>query len=59
MRYKYKKSNNIRKILSGKSNIVNWRIKYLKVLNYCKMQGIDIIYINETWENNSLCFGKC
>lgn len=59
MRYKYRKSNNIRKTLSKKSNIVNWRIKYLKALNYYKMQERNIIYINKTWVNNSLCFGKC
>ncbi|XP_017763357.1 PREDICTED: uncharacterized protein LOC108553103 [Eufriesea mexicana] len=57
--YKRKKSNNIAKISTERPNIVNWRIKYLVALNYYKTKGRNIIYLDETWADNCVSFGKC
>nr|XP_012143884.1 PREDICTED: uncharacterized protein LOC105662865 [Megachile rotundata] len=59
MGYKWRKSNNIRKILIEKPNIVMWRGKYLKAIDYYRRQNKNIVYIDETWVDNTLCFGKC
>ncbi|XP_043262779.1 uncharacterized protein LOC122403884 [Colletes gigas] len=59
MGYTWKKSVNIRKILIEKPNIVAWRGKYLKAINQYRKANRNIIYIDETWADNTLSFGKC
>lgn len=59
MGFKWKKSNNNRKILIEKPNIVVWRGKYLKALRNYRRENKNIIYIDETWVDNTLTFGKC
>lgn len=59
MGYKWKKCNSIRRILLERQDLVTWRGKYLKRLHYYRMENKDIIFINETWVDINLSFGKC
>ena len=59
MGFKYTKSNSIRKILIERPNIVKWRAMYLKAIKSYRTQNRNIIYMDETWIDNSLCFSKC
>ncbi|XP_076298376.1 uncharacterized protein LOC143217712 [Lasioglossum baleicum] len=59
MGFKWRKSNNIRKVLTEGPNIVAWRGKYLKAISYYRQQNRNIVYVGETWVDNTLCFGKC
>ena len=59
MGYKWKKSTNIRKILVEKPNIVAWCDKYLTAIDSYRNQGRNIIYLDETWVDNTLSFSKC
>ncbi|XP_046145849.1 uncharacterized protein LOC123989194 [Osmia bicornis bicornis] len=59
MGYRWKKSTNLRKILVEKSNIVAWRDKYLRAIDSYRRQGKNVIYLDETWVDNTLSFSKC
>ena len=59
MGFKYKKSNSNRKLIIERPNIVTWRTKYLRAVQHYRTQNRNIIYIDETWVDNSMCFSKC
>ena len=59
MGFKWKKCSTVRKVLIERPNIVTWRGKYLKALYKYKGEDRYIIYIDETWVDNTLSFGKC
>ncbi|XP_076280280.1 uncharacterized protein LOC143209032 [Lasioglossum baleicum] len=59
MGFRWRRCNNVRRVLIEKPNIVAWRGKYLKAIQYHRREGRNIIYIDETWVDNTLSFGKC
>ncbi|XP_076545701.1 uncharacterized protein LOC143305550 [Osmia lignaria lignaria] len=59
MGFKWRKTNNIRKVLIEKPSIVTWRARYLSDIEYYRQQNRNIVYIDETWVDNTLCFSKC
>ncbi|KAG8269625.1 hypothetical protein J6590_103750 [Homalodisca vitripennis] len=40
-------------------DIVNWRARYLREIHKCRHEGKVIVYLDETWVDNNLTFGKC
>ncbi|XP_076278399.1 uncharacterized protein LOC143208148 [Lasioglossum baleicum] len=59
MSFKWKKSQSVRKILMEKPAIVAWRSKYLKALDYYRQEKRNIVYVDETWVENTIVFPKC
>lgn len=59
MGFTWKKSNNVREVLIERRSIVAWKGKYLKAIKFYRNQNRNIVYIDETWVDNTLCFGKC
>ncbi|XP_034187268.1 uncharacterized protein LOC117607556 [Osmia lignaria lignaria] len=59
MGFEWKKTNSIKKVLIEKPNFIAWRAKYLKAIEYYRKQNRPIIYIDETWVDNTLYFHKC
>ncbi|KAG8321415.1 hypothetical protein J6590_046591 [Homalodisca vitripennis] len=59
MGFKWKRCGKIRKVLIEWPDIVNWRARYLREIQKCRHEGKVIVYLDETWVDNNLTFGKC
>lgn len=59
MGFKWKRCGSNRKILIERPNIVNWRWKYLRNIRNIRSENRNIVYIDESWVDNNLTFGKC
>lgn len=59
MGFKWKKCQKYRKILIERPDIVNWRARYLRAVRQYRRDNTNIIYIDESWVDNNLTFGKC
>lgn len=59
MGFKWKRCNKLRKILIERPDIVNWRARYLREIQKFRHEKMNIFYIDETWVDNNLTFGKC
>ncbi|GLG95894.1 Uncharacterized protein GBIM_02761 [Gryllus bimaculatus] len=59
MGFRWKKCNSKRKVLIERADIVDWRSKYLVQMRNLREEGREIVYIDETWIDNSLVVKKC
>lgn len=59
MGFKWKRCGSNRKILIERLNIVNWRGRYLQSIRTFRNQNRNIVYIDESWVDNNITFGKC
>ncbi|XP_046684397.1 uncharacterized protein LOC124370150 [Homalodisca vitripennis] len=59
MGFKWKRCGKIRNVLIERPDIVNWRARYLREIQKCRHEGKVIVYLDETWVDNNLTFGKC
>jgi transposase len=59
MGFEWKKCINKRKILMEGPHILDWRFKYLSSIRKAREEGKQIIYLYETWVDNTLTFKKC
>ena len=57
--FRWKRCQDKRKITIERQDIVNWRYKYLRAIRKYRNEERPIIYIDETWIDNNMCFGKC
>lgn len=57
--FHWRKSQNKRKILMEKPNILHWRYKYIRDIRKFRAENKNIIYLDETWVDNDLTFKKC
>ena len=57
--FKWKKSQDKRKILIEREDIVLKRVKFLRRMNAYREEERPIIYIDETWIDSNLTFNKC
>ncbi|KAF8772058.1 hypothetical protein HNY73_019404 [Argiope bruennichi] len=57
--FKWKRSVDKRKIVMESSDIVQWRYRYLRDTKKYKDSKRVIIYLDETWIDSNLSFGKC
>lgn len=59
MGFRWKKSQNKRKVLMERPDILNWRWRYLKSIRKAREEQKSIVYIDETWIDNNLTYKKC
>ena len=59
MGYKWKKCQNMRKILIERPDIFNWRCMYLRAIRRYRELNRPLIFIDETWVDNNLTVRKC
>ncbi|KAJ4444763.1 hypothetical protein ANN_06560 [Periplaneta americana] len=57
--FKWKKSQNRRKIPIERPHIVTWRHNYLVCIKNLRQSGRQIFYLDETWIDSNITFGKC
>ncbi|XP_050294327.1 uncharacterized protein LOC126734670 [Anthonomus grandis grandis] len=55
----FRKCQNKRKILVERPAILHWRYKYIRAIRKYREEGRNIVYLDETWVDNDLTFGKC
>lgn len=59
MGFKWKRCGKVRKVLIERPDIVNWRARFLRDIQNYRHQKCKLIYLDETWVDNNLTFGKC
>lgn len=59
MGFTFKKSSNKRSLLIERPDIVTWRYRYLKTVRQFRSEGRRVYYLDETWVDANLTFGKC
>lgn len=59
MGFKWKKVQNKRQLLIERPDIVFWRSRFVVQLKNAREAGTEIFYLDETWVDNNLTFGKC
>ncbi|KAG8183832.1 hypothetical protein JTE90_025715 [Oedothorax gibbosus] len=57
--FRWKNTVDKRQFLMEEPNIVQWRYRYLRFMKKYRDDNRNIIYLDETWINNNLSFGKC
>lgn len=59
MNFRWKKCSSRREILMERPDIVFWRNRYLREMKKHRSNNRCIVYIDETWIDSNLTFGKC
>lgn len=59
MGFRWAKSQNGRKVLIERQNIVDWRGKYLQQIKAFREKNYEIFFLDETWLDTNLVMGKC
>ncbi|KAF8785317.1 uncharacterized protein LOC129958799 isoform X1 [Argiope bruennichi] len=57
--FKWKRSVDKRKIVMKRPDIVQWKYKYLRDIKKYRDSKRVIVYLDETWIDSNLSFGKC
>lgn len=59
MGFNFQRCKKMRQILIERPDIVNWRCRYLRDIQLFRHENKKIFYLDETWVDNNLTFGKC
>lgn len=57
--FKWGKTQDRRKILLERPDIVAWRGRYLRAIRKARKDGLPIFYLDETWIDSNVTMGKC
>lgn len=57
--FRWKRSPDKRTVAMERPDIVQWRFRYLRDIKKFRKENRLIIYLDESWIDSNLCFGKC